>query len=168
MADTRTHFRGRYDFAIDNKGRVNVPAKFRKMLKRQAADTFVLCQGPDDCLRAYPKNAWEEDFEKELASRPRNEETLRLRRLLNNTVTDSELDDQGRIALSALQMKIASISKSVTLLGQGDFIEIWDTEKFEKIIEDKSGYKKLFFDPEDGGFNATQQQHAMNTPGGGH
>ena len=53
-------FLGEYDVPVDAKGRVFVPAEFRKKLPPEAAETFVVVRGFDRCLTAYPQNAWEE------------------------------------------------------------------------------------------------------------
>ena len=63
-------FHGRFDYSIDIKGRVNIPAKFRKTLSPNAGETFIICRAPDGCLRAYPRDLWE-NYEAELASRPK-------------------------------------------------------------------------------------------------
>jgi division/cell wall cluster transcriptional repressor MraZ len=90
-----SRFRGRYDFSIDQKGRINVPAKFRKLLSGAAKNTFVVCRAPDGCLWAYPLDAWER-FEDSLMARPVNRDTNKFQRELQNTLTDSTLDQQGR------------------------------------------------------------------------
>ena len=50
-------FLGEYDVPVDAKGRVFVPAEFRKKLPPEAAETFVVVRGFDRCLTAYPQNA---------------------------------------------------------------------------------------------------------------
>jgi MraZ protein len=139
-----SHFRGRYDYTVDDKGRVNIPAKFRKSLNPKATETFVVCRAPGNCLRAYPQDVWEL-YEEEMGSRPQTEETVRLWRLLYNTVSDSTLDAQGRITLTALQIKLASIMKNVSLVGQGSYIEIWDTEKFDQSYGAGDDFDAIFF-----------------------
>jgi MraZ protein len=130
-----SHFRGKYDYTVDDKGRVNIPAKFRKALNPEAAETFVICRGPQKSLRAYPLDHWEKR-ENEISSRPETPDSVRYRRLLYDTLTDSALDAQGRITLSASQMKIASIAKNVTLVGMDDYIEIWNTESHGALLGD--------------------------------
>ena len=83
-------FHGRFDYSIDIKGRVNIPAKFRKTLSPNAGETFIICRAPDGCLRAYPRDLWE-NYEAELANRPETPQTLRHKRLLYNTISDSTL-----------------------------------------------------------------------------
>ena len=128
-------FRGRYDFSIDEKGRVNIPSKFRKLLSPEAEDTFVISRGPDGCLWAYPKDEWEK-FEERLDAVRETRDSNKLQRVLQNTLSDSTLDKQGRISLTAFQMKIVGIAKDVSIIGRGKHLEIWDSKKFEEYASD--------------------------------
>lgn len=140
-----SHFRGRFDYLVDDTGRVNMPAKFRKALNPEALETFVISRSPDNSLRAYPQDLWEKKIEQKISSRDETPETVRLQRLLFNTVTDSTLDAQGRITLSPSHMKIASITKNVTLIGMSDYIEIWDTATYNNIIGDGGDFDKVYY-----------------------
>lgn len=93
-------FRGRYDFSIDEKGRINIPSKFRKLLSPEAEDTFVVSRGLEGCLWAYPKNEWEKFEEETLDSMRMTRESNKVHRMLQNTLSDSTLDKQGRISLT--------------------------------------------------------------------
>jgi MraZ protein len=142
-----SHFRGRFDYTVDEKGRVNIPAKFRKALNPAAAETFIVCRGVDNSLRVFPLDTWEK-FEEEISSRPETPETVKYKRLLYSTVTDSMLDAQGRISLSPSQIEIASIKKNVTLVGMNSSIEIWDTDRYNNHIKnsgdfDQSQYQSI-------------------------
>jgi MraZ protein len=140
-----TMFHGRFDYSIDSKGRVNIPSKFRGTLNSSAEETFTICRAPGGCLRAYPHDIWKV-YEKELLSRPETPETLHHKRLLYSTLTDSKLDGQGRINLSTKQMEITKISKEVTLVGQANYIEIWDTNRYERYQEEfADDFDQMFF-----------------------
>ena len=136
-------FRGRYDFSIDEKGRVNIPSKFRKLLAPEAEDTLVVSRAPDGCLWAYPKDEWEK-FEEFLVGMPVSRESNKLQRVLQNTLNDSTLDKQGRISLTAFQMKIAGITKDVSIIGRGSYLEIWDTKKFEEYAGGEE-YDEMYY-----------------------
>lgn len=137
-------FHGRFDYSIDAKGRVNFPAKFRKALSPEANETFILCRGPNKCLRAYPLDMWN-SYEAELASRPETPETLRHRRLLYNTLSDTSFDAQGRITLTSAQMELAEIKKDVSIVGQANYVEIWDTAQYEKYLNVADDFDSVFF-----------------------
>ena len=108
-------FRGRYNYTVDAKGRINVPAKFRKALSPEANETFVVVRAPDDCLRAYPQDSWDR-YEERLRSRPESPHTVKVQRLIYSTLSESHLDSQGRITLAPNQLEIAAISKDVLLI----------------------------------------------------
>jgi MraZ protein len=137
-------FRGRFDYTIDAKCRVNIPAKFRKVLSQDANDTFIICRSPGGCLRVYALNVWSR-YENELAARPQTPEALRHKRLLYSSLTDSTLDAQGRISLTTLQMQMAGITKNVTLIGQNDYIELWDTDSFNMYVGGQDDFDEVFF-----------------------
>jgi MraZ protein len=137
-------FRGRYDFSIDEKGRINIPSKFRKLLLPEAESTFVICRAPDGCLWAYPKNEWEK-FEDLLEKMPVSRDVNKFQRALQNTLSDSVLDKQGRVSLTALQMNIAGIEKDVSIIGRGRYLEIWDTKRFEEYAGNADDYDDAYY-----------------------
>jgi MraZ protein len=138
-------FRGRYDFSIDEKGRINIPAKFRKLLTPEAEETFVICRAPDNCLWAYPKDEWEK-FEDKLLAMPVSREVNKFQRTLQNTLTDTALDRQGRISLTQYQIEIAGISKDVSIIGRGNNLEIWDRKRFEQYTGTGDDYDDVYYD----------------------
>lgn len=137
-------FHGKYDYSIDVKGRVNIPAKFRKSLAPDAADTFIICRAPNKCLRAYPQNVWSA-YVAELNSRPETIETLTYKRKLYATVSESTLDAQGRIMLMPNQMSVAGITKEVSLVGHENYIEIWDTARYTEYLSGDDDFDAVFF-----------------------
>jgi MraZ protein len=137
-------FRGRYDFSIDQKGRINIPSKFRKLLLPEAEETFVICRAPDGCLWAYPKDEWER-FEDSLLAMPVSKEYNKFLRTMQNTLNDSTLDKQGRISLTAFQMRIAGINKDVSIIGRGSYLEIWDTHRFEEYTGNGEDYDEVYY-----------------------
>ena len=137
-------FYGKFDYSIDAKGRVNIPAKFRKSLNPDASDTFIICQGPGKCLRAYPQDLWGK-YETELASRRETPESLMAKRRILSTASDSTLDAQGRISLTPDQIAIAGIKKEVTLVGQIDYVEIWDTTRYSEALGSPDDFDAVYF-----------------------
>jgi MraZ protein len=127
-------FYGSFDYSVDAKGRVNIPAKFRKALSPEAEDTFIVTYGPGNCLQAYPKDEWNRYIAK-IAALPRTPENDKIRRIVSGISTDSVLDVQGRVMLSAAQMKHAQITKNVTIIGDmRGYIELWDSDRYKEYI----------------------------------
>jgi MraZ protein len=137
-------FRGRFDFSIDQKGRINIPSKFRKLLSPEAEETLVISRAPDGCLWAYPKDEWEK-FEETLDKMPVSRDANKFQRAIQNTLNDSALDRQGRISLTSLQMKIAGIDKNVSIIGRGNYLEIWDTRRFEEYTGNGEDFDEVYY-----------------------
>ncbi len=129
---------------MDQKGRINIPSKFRKLLSPAAEETFVICRAPDGCLWAYPKDEWEK-FEDSLVGMPASREVNKFQRMRQNTLNDSVLDRQGRISLTPLQVKVAGIEKDVTIIGRGSYLEIWSTGRFEEYAGKGEDFDEVYY-----------------------
>jgi len=57
-------FRGRHTYAIDEKGRVSIPSKFRDVLNGRGQQTLMVTNDLDSCLVAFPMDAWAEEEKK--------------------------------------------------------------------------------------------------------
>jgi len=137
-------FRGAYTYSVDDKGRINIPAKFRKVMSPLANGTFVVRRGPDNCLQAFPLDEWERT-EEQAGQRPEHPQTIRTNRHIRSTLSESELDAQGRITLSPLQMQIAGITKNVLLIGNRGYIEIWDPERFRQYMGEQDDFNEAYY-----------------------
>jgi MraZ protein len=137
-------FRGSYEYSIDAKNRVNIPAKFRKAMNPEADETFVIARGPNNTLRIYPADVWTV-FENDLLARPETPETVMLKRLLYNMISDAKADGQGRIMLTQKQVDLAEIRKNVVLVGAGDYIEAWSAERYAEAMSATDDFDAVFF-----------------------
>lgn len=137
-------FRGRYDFSVDQKGRINIPSKFRKLLLPEAEETFVIFRAPDGCLWAYPQDEWEK-FADRLDRLPKDRESNRFQRMIHQSLADSTLDGQGRITLTPFQMQIAGIEKDATIIGRGGYLEIWDPKRFETYAGNGDDFDDMYY-----------------------
>lgn len=125
-------FRGRYEHAIDAKGRVSLPARYREALAGLKEDLLVVTTGSEACLRAYSPGAWRE-FEEKLAQRPQSNPSVRraMRHYVGNA-QECVLDGMGRVLLAPSLREYAGLQKEVVFLGQVGFIEIWSNEGWAK------------------------------------
>ena len=128
-------FIGEYQHSIDSKGRLAIPAKFRRQLTKGA----VVTKGLDDCLFLYTKEEWQKLADK-LATLPISKANTRaFSRLMLAGAMDVDIDSQGRIMLPEYLRKFASMKKKVIIAGLYNRLEIWDDAKWEKY---KSGTEK--------------------------
>lgn len=117
-------FLGEYRHTVDNKGRVNLPTKFRKALSQGV----VITRGVDRCLFLYPRAAWER-LAANLARLPLTQQAGRaFARLLLAGAMDERPDGQGRIMLPEYLRQYAQLTKHVVIAGVYDRIELWDAK----------------------------------------
>ena len=125
-------FKGSYIYAVDEKGRVNLPAKLRKYVSPEANDTFVITRGFEQCLFVYPIDEWNK-LEQNLRSLSSyNPEHRRFVRTLLELASESQLDGQARLSIPLELRDYSNISTEVRIIGTLDKIELWDPQTYDK------------------------------------
>lgn len=123
----KSRFRGRSEHALDPKGRLNVPSRFREVLQHYgSAQLMVTSWGR--YLRAYPASEWQL-IEDKLLSKGKEEPNLGgfIRHVVSG-ISECSLDKQGRLLIPAPLRSEVGIAKDVVLNGMLEFVEIWDKE----------------------------------------
>ncbi len=123
-------FRGVTHLALDNKGRLAIPAKHREALAAGAERRMVLTADPSRCLLLYPSAAWEPIQKRLMALSSFDEKIRALQRLLVGHADDVELDGAGRILVPPSLRQFATLDKRIVLVGQGNKFELWDEEQW--------------------------------------
>ncbi len=119
-------FIGEYQHALDDKGRIAVPVKFRAALKGGT----VVTKGLDNCLLLYTKSAWAELAER-LAKLPlARANTRAFARLMLAGAMDVEIDGQGRMLLPDYLREYAGIKRQVVVTGLYNRLELWDAKRW--------------------------------------
>lgn len=122
-----TMFIGEYSHNLDSKGRLAIPVKFRKDLKKGA----IVTRGLDNCLFVYAKEEWEKLVNK-LAALPISQANSRaFARLMLAGAMDVKIDGQGRIILPEYLRVFAGLNKAVIVAGLFNRLEIWDKDKWQ-------------------------------------
>ncbi len=124
-------FLGEFIHSIDSKGRLAIPAKFRKTLALGA----VVTRGLDNCLFLYPKDEWDKLAER-LSKLPISQANTRaFVRLMLAGAWEVEFDKQGRIFLPGYLRTFANIKKKAVVAGLFNRLEIWDDESWKTYKE---------------------------------
>ena len=127
-------FRGRHDHTIDKKGRLSIPAGFRTELQRQSERAPMLTISKHH-LELYPRDDYDK-MERDLAEKPDLQpEVQAYRRLLIGQATECPIDSQGRILVAPPLREHAQLKGKVTVVGNLQKIEIWQTELFDKEMK---------------------------------
>ncbi|MFH1874268.1 MAG: division/cell wall cluster transcriptional repressor MraZ [Pseudomonadota bacterium] len=127
-------FRGRFNYNIDAKSRLSIPAKFREVLASHYNDERLIITNFDQCLWAYPLAEWQ-DLEKKVAALPQFLDEVRaLQRVFISAATECPVDKQGRILVPPALREYAAINHDVVVVGMTKRIEIWSKERWEEVF----------------------------------
>lgn len=120
-------FTGEYRHAVDGKGRIAVPSRFRAQL----AGGIVVAQWLDSCLAIFPGPAWEA-LSAKVAGLPMTDANARLlqRRLFAGAL-ETELDRQGRVLVPQTLRTWARLDTEAMVLGLQDHAEIWAPDRWD-------------------------------------
>ena len=116
-------FRGTFDYTLDAKNRLTVPAKFRAAL----SDGAVLAKGVERCVELWRPADYDERSASALQGmHPLAPQARRLRLFFAANAFPSELDSAGRVMVPAALMDHAGLGKDVVVVGAEDSLQIWD------------------------------------------
>ena len=130
-----------YPMSVDAKGRVTLPAVFRKQLVDETNKTILLVPF-DGCVNGFTREgfkAWVDGlFEYgDHHFDPRNRKDVMLKRGLMGSAVEIDVDSAGRVALGKLDVKPGTREKlglvaDVTVVGADDHFEVWNTEEWNR------------------------------------
>ena len=128
---------GVYECTIDAKGRLLLPAAFKKQLQPVLDKGFVVKRSVfQKCLELYSIDEWNElvkDVNKLNRFRKKNVDFIRM---FNAGVKPVELDGSSRLLLPKDLVTFAGISKDIVMSAAVNMIEIWDKDRYEQTIND--------------------------------
>ena len=127
-------FKGSYNHTLDQKGRINLPARFRGL--PGVADSYVITRGLNDCLYIFPTAEWEKVEQKLRNLTQTDPNALYYLRATLANAADVQLDRQGRVTVPPKLIKLARLEKEVLINGALDKMEIWNPDTFEEYLKE--------------------------------
>ncbi len=128
---------GTYECKADAKGRLMLPASYKKQLAAILTEGFVLKRSVfQPCLELYPRKEWDQlmlKMNKLNRFKKRNNDFIRR---FTAGVKELEVDSNGRILIPKDLTAFAEIKKDLVLSSAINIIEIWDKNRYEATIED--------------------------------
>jgi MraZ protein len=124
---------------VDQKGRVSVPAPFRRVLEEGDPDwaeglnpNFVIIYGRPGrrCLEGYSIRAIGE-IDELIAAMPRfSPQREMVERFINTRSVYAQLDENGRVLLPAKLRELIGLGDEALFAGMGDKFQIWAPEGY--------------------------------------
>ena len=124
-------FYGEFEHALDRKGRLIVPSKFRDALKEHYIERFFITRGLDKCLFMFGEDEWKTQEQKFKSMSFTKSEHRKFNRLYFSGACEVVPDKQGRILVPSYLKNYANIKKDVYIIGVSNRIEIWSRDSWK-------------------------------------
>src|ERR1700687_3418115 len=124
-------FMGEYTHAMDDKGRLTIPAKFREELAYGA----VITRGYDKDLIVYTAETFKRLTTRAESLSPTDPENRALLRLTFAGASEAVPDRQGRILVPPFLREYAGIDADCVIVGVGHAIEIWSKDGWAQQLQ---------------------------------
>jgi MraZ protein len=129
-------FRGNHPTRVDEKGRLKVPAEFKRLIDDKYGTQFYITSLDGKVAQVYPFEEWQR-IEEKLARLSNFNPTKK--KFLNRTNyygQQVEIDGQGRLLIPALLRDAAGIKGEVAVVGNLTYLEVQNIEAYKKDIEE--------------------------------
>ena len=129
-------FRGNHPTRVDEKGRLKVPAEFKRVIDEKYAQRFYITSLDGVIGQIYPFEEWER-IEQRLASlstfNPTKKKFLTRTNYYGQVV---EMDGQGRLLIPQILRESAQLRGEVAVLGNLTYLEVRNMEALDKEIKE--------------------------------
>ncbi len=131
---------GSYNCAIDDRGRVKLPARLLEALGKDNNKRFYVNRGLGglNMLRLFPKSMWDKEVRKIRKNmNPYRQEEVEAARFFFNGAEEVELDKAERVRIPKMLLDWIDVKGKDQLVINTfmEFIEIWNADDYAKFIE---------------------------------
>ena len=128
-------FRGNHPTRVDEKGRLKVPAEFKRHIDENYGTKFYITSKDGKTAEVHPIEEWEK-YEQKLMNMPNSNPVKR--KLLNLTSyygQVSEMDAQGRVLVPQILRESAKVVGDVAVFGKLTYLEVTNMDAFRQDME---------------------------------
>jgi len=118
---------GEYTHTIDNKNRLSLPSRFRKVLGKKV----VVTRGLDNCLFVYSAGEWKTISEKVSSLGMGHAETRAFARFMLAGATEAEVDSLGRVLIPDYLKQFAGLEDKAICAGVSNRVELWNEARWK-------------------------------------
>jgi len=129
-------FRGTHLTRLDEKGRLKVPAEFKRLIDENYTSQFYITSWDGKSAKVYPLQEWEEIERKLNAVSNFNKSKQRLLKRTSYYGQSVEMDGQGRLLLPSILRESAELKGEVAVSGRVKFLEVQNGQALRKEVEE--------------------------------
>ena len=131
-------FRGNHPTRVDEKGRLKIPAEFKRVIDEKYAQKFYITSVDGTIAQVYPFEEWERIEQKLAALSTYNPTKKKFLTRANYYGQVVEMDGQGRLLVPQILRESAQIRGEVAVLGNLTYLEVRNLEAFRKEIDEQA------------------------------
>ena len=124
-------FRGNHPTRVDEKGRLKVPAEFKRVIDEKYAAKFYITSLDGKIAKVYPFEEWEQIEQKLNAVSDFNPSKKKFLDITNYYGQVVEMDGQGRLLMPGLLREAAEIKGEVAVVGNLRYLEVRNMEAYK-------------------------------------
>ena len=131
-------FRGNHPTRVDEKGRLKIPAEFKRVIDEKYSQQFYITSLDGDVAQVYPFEEWERIEQKLAELSTFNPTKKKFLSKVNYWGQVVEMDGQGRLLIPQLLREAARIKGEVAVSGYQTYLEVRNIEAYQqKVREEK-------------------------------
>ena len=127
-------FRGNHPTRVDEKGRLKVPAEFKRVIDEKYGTQFYITSLDGKVAQVYPFEEWEQIEQKLAGLSTFNPAKKKFLSRVNYWGQQVEMDGQGRLLLPQLLREAAQIKGEVAVVGYQKYLEVRNLEAYRQEI----------------------------------
>jgi len=128
-------FRGNHPTRVDEKGRLKVPAEFKRTIDEKYGQQFYITSRDGKIAEIYPFEEWKKIEEKLATVSNFNPAKKKFLDRVNYYGQMVEMDSQGRVLIPQILRESAEVKGDVLVFGNLTFLEVRNAEAFRKHLE---------------------------------
>ena len=128
-------FRGNHPTRVDEKGRLKVPAEFKRTIDEKYGHQFYITSRDGNIAEIYPFEEWKKIEEKLATVSNFNPAKKKFLERVNYYGQMVEIDSQGRVLIPQILRESAEVKGDVLVFGNLTFLEVRNAEAFRKHLE---------------------------------
>jgi len=129
-------FRGNHPTRVDEKGRLKVPAEFKRVIDEKYGSQFYITSLDGKSAQIYPFEEWERIEQKLAGLSTFNPTKKKFLTRTNYWGQVAEMDNQGRLLLPQLLRDSAQLKGEVAVMGYLNRLEVQSMEAVRKDVEE--------------------------------
>tara|TARA_Y100000816_G_scaffold90640_1_gene62553 strand:- start:2145 stop:2588 length:444 start_codon:yes stop_codon:yes gene_type:complete len=127
-------FTGEHECKLDAKGRLVLPSRLKSVLPEASKSSIIIRKGFEPNLIIYSLHEFQNIYTRINSLNEFSSEQRKLKRNLFSSISQVDLDSNGRFLIPKNMINHTNLKKDVILIGMGNIIEVWNPGLYNKNL----------------------------------